>query len=126
MSNRFGYWQVMVRYEFDRLGYGLYIYRKNFDGTIDYKTPGGDVQVKVHGKPTTKPLFMCIFEDTEQLTQLIEQAERQGVRAPSTHTALGKLQATEKHLEDMRDLVFKYFAHPQPPKTLLEEDKSND
>ena len=97
-------WQIAIQWEMAMIGYGLYIFRKNSDGTVDYKTAEGDVRVR-QGERADKYLYMCLFEDTAQLTQLIEQAEKQGVQAPSTATALGKLEATERHLQDLRLLI---------------------
>ena len=101
MSNE---WQVRIQYEIGMIGYALYMYRKNYDGTVDYKTLSGDIKV-AQNKKVDKPLYLFVFESRSQLRQLMEQAEKQGVQAPSTDNALGRLEATERHLQDLRLLI---------------------
>lgn len=98
-------WQVKIQYEMNYLGYAMYVYRELPSGEREFVTQNGSVKTVKNGA-VKDVLWLTIFESTAQLRQLIEEAERQGVKAPTTERITGELEATKTHLEDMRRLVF--------------------
>lgn len=104
MSNE---WQIKIQWDINILGYALYFYRQSEYGKREFICQDGTTKVVKNGEMLTEPLWALRLESTEQLRQLIEEAERQGVKAPTTERITGELEATKVHLEDMRNLVFK-------------------
>jgi hypothetical protein len=59
-------------------------------------------------EPTPKPTFhLNDVESFELLKSFAETAAEKGIKLESDLKREGKLEATERHLEDMRKLVFK-------------------
>lgn len=111
-------WKVKLQWEIGMIGFALYVYRQNHDGTRDFVTKDGIKTIKEMS--TKESLWLHVFESTDQLRQLIEESEKQGVQAPSTASALGELKATKYHLEDLRKIIPRLS---QPPTNQLEEEK---
>lgn len=98
-------WQIKLQWQIDRIGYGLYMFRNLGMGEREFMTPKGVIKLK-NNSTVREDIALAWFESTEQLRQLIEEAEKQGVKAPSTERITGELEATKIHLDDMRKLVF--------------------
>ena len=98
-------WQIKLQWEIGRIGYSLYMFRNLGMGEREFMTPKGIVKFK-NGSAVKDDIALAWFESTEQLRQLIEEAEKQGVKAPTTERITGELEATKIHLADMRKLVF--------------------
>ncbi len=62
-------------------------------------------------RPDPEPVLR-LEPDTAQL--LIDELWRAGLRPTEGHGSAGQLGATERHLEDMRALVFKIVPAPPP------------
>lgn len=91
-------WKIKIIDVGYKLEKDIYIFRKRFDGRIE--TIDGEVgEVGLVRKPT-------LSLTNEQLQELADAIASQGIK-PQGGFIDGKLQATEKHLEDMRTLVFK-------------------
>lgn len=57
-----------------------------------------------------KPTMILLESETRELiAAFVEHARQEGLKFNTESKAEGKLEATEKHLEDMRKLVFKEF-----------------
>jgi hypothetical protein len=87
------------------------LYRKKIELRAAFTTDGG--QIAVLGSPTLTEIGpnqigpdepLLTLTDNEA-TALIDELWRAGVR-PSEHGSAGQLAATERHLADMRRLVF--------------------
>lgn len=102
MSNE---WQIRIQWEMEILGYALYLYRNIDHVTREFVCAGGTIKTVKSGKKVETPLWALRLESTEQLRQLIEEAERQGVKAPTTERITGELEATKAHLQDLRMLI---------------------
>lgn len=103
-------WQVKIRENSYMLGKDMYIFRLtprgreilNKDGTItDYE----------NGMAIPLEPFMHLEQD--MLQGLADALNENGIK-PQQGFIEGKLEATEKHLEDMRRLVFKKTLQNKP------------
>lgn len=122
MENSFGWgkWEVRIRRPIDRLGGEVYICRHNNaaretqmlnvgkDGTLTaYPVKAGEAIVA--------PTFS--INDEHELRGIMqafsEAADELGVKRPDDSHNAGKLEATEKHLEDMRKFAFKGMGCPE-------------
>jgi hypothetical protein len=59
--------------------------------------------------PDFKPLFTIPYDlelESNFSKQLLQALVDRGIQLPDKNFAQGKLEATEKHLDDMRKLVF--------------------
>ena len=74
---------------------------EKFPGTVNVLH--GDVFEKVENGGQTKP---TISLSHVTIQQLVDELDKMGYK-PQKGFLEGKLEATEKHLEDMRELVFK-------------------
>jgi hypothetical protein len=86
---------VDVGYKFER---DIYIFRKNGNKVEMYDGSVSDIDGAIPAKPT-------LSLSPESLQELANVLDKQGF-SPKEGFVEGKLQATEKHLEDMRKLVF--------------------
>jgi hypothetical protein len=92
-----------------------------------YEVRGAQAQpsgmIAVFGLPTIHtiepgdagPVDPFLELNTDDATALMDELWRAGVR-PSEHGSPGQLKATERHLEDMRRLVFE---PPGPPRIVM-------
>ncbi len=106
-------WKIDVHPRLASLQTEIYIWRHRGD-VIEFfeKIEHGDVMIKTipqnEGSAAVKPL-MILRDDTaaDVVRAFISYGNEKGIKNNSETFAIGKLEATEKHLEDMRTLVFK-------------------
>lgn len=91
---------VDVGYRFTR---DVYIFRRTLGGAEFIQSDETTVFIAEGSAEQPKPTFRL---EPEALQELAEELARTGYK-PEKGFTQGKLDATEKHLEDMRTLVFK-------------------
>lgn len=92
-------WNIRIIDSGYKLTKDVFIFRQTFDGKTE--TLGGEIFGM--GAMPMKP---TIELDDEQLQAFANALNELGI-SPQKEFVEGKLEATEKHLEDMRKLVFK-------------------
>lgn len=100
-------WKLEIQSDLNRIDYALYIYRDIDHQKREFITKGG-LEVETQDKTSSidkDVTFARILP--EQLQQLQDEIAQLGVQPKSNSVNEGKLIATEKHLDDMRKLVFK-------------------
>ena len=91
-------WNIKIVDVGYKLEKDIYIYRIGYDGMTEMLDGEKFLKGIVPIKPT---LSLTNY----QLEKLSEEISKQGI-SPRKEFVSGKLEATEKHLEDMRKLVF--------------------
>lgn len=104
MSNRFGDWEVQIHNNPGYMKNVIYLWRRMPGGT-EFLTHKGEV-VTVQEGALDRDVYFAEMDD-EQLQQLANAIANHGVRTTNDSKNEGLLEATNKHLEDMRKLVFK-------------------
>jgi hypothetical protein len=92
-------WKVKIIDPGYKLTYDVFIFRDTCDG----KTEMVDGTIVIRGD---KPIKPSLELNKEQLQEFADSLNGMGI-SPRKEFIQGKLEATEKHLEDMRKLVFK-------------------
>jgi len=94
-------WVVKVKDAAPLSGHRLWIFQKTFKGTATYN--GQITTEHAHGEAVDEK--ESIFLSDDMLKALIDAIHKNFKPSEGKFTE-GKLEATEKHLEDMRKLVF--------------------
>lgn len=94
-------WKVSVQKDVSTLNTHVFIYMEKPDGSVDILQDNKVVSVKRGA--IEKPSLIL---QNDLLQALFEALSSSGMKLPDTSLIAGKLIATEKHLEDMRTLVF--------------------
>ena len=97
-------WKAQLVQKPGMFGYDLYIFYKAPNGKIGYVVSGNIIKEIERGDSIDIPPTLHI-EGEEMAKAILEVFSNQGIKIDKGHTE-GKLEATEKHLEDMRRLVF--------------------
>lgn len=87
----------------------LYVYERSNDGTItSYSGDSARTTRPEEGEFPAIEAFATLQEGhmRELVHAFIEYARKEGMKGGEESHAVGKLEATERHLEDMRKLVF--------------------
>jgi hypothetical protein len=84
----------------------VYLVRRDGAGRV-YLLPNGEARRVEQGRAVNDEEVRFALLDHDQLQALGRAISEKGYKAPDTHLIEGKLQATERHLDDMRTLVFK-------------------
>jgi len=96
-------WQIKIKDVGYKVTREVYIFRR-WNGGTDVLQPDGSIKSYKQGElMDVKPIIEL---EPEMLQELSNELSQLGYKPDKGHT-LGKLEATEKHLEDMRKLVFK-------------------
>lgn len=108
---------IYLRRMFDRLSTQVYIFRRLDDGRMQNfelePTPHGPILKATEFKPSSEYMslddleikpFVIMDEPTlrEFISAMVRLGDEEGLPRPSEDHLKGKLEATEKHLEDMR------------------------
>jgi hypothetical protein len=93
-------WQVKFIEQPDRLGRGLYIYRLLSDNRLEVLLANGTTEVSVEGTIHTPTLFL-----NEDMFQMLVNAVHKDFKPSEGKFTEGKLEATERHLNDLRFLL---------------------
>ena len=114
-------WQVRVDQQMGKTGYQIYIFRLVDMGVREFLVKGGTEAITVtNDKPrNTEDLIFAELPDDSLAPLLLQALEKRGIPLPSKDYTHGKLEATEKHLEDMRRLA---FADPRDYRSIEQVD----
>ena len=105
-KSRQGY-NVLIAEKPEMLGYDIYIYLKNGDEILMAK-PLKDLEFVKHEKYVKGKPTLCLYGSQRYILQELSEAINEiGIRPEEESITKGKLIAIEKHLEDMRKIVFK-------------------
>lgn len=104
----FGDWKVQLLEEPGMVGYKLYLHSTTLNHQKQFLTKGGlEIEtIEEAGVPVDKDLSFCHLNH-DQLKAIVEAFSEKGFKTSNDHKIEGLLKATNKHLEDMRTLVFK-------------------
>lgn len=111
-------WHAMIVLRPDMMANAVYITR-SYGDQREYLRKNGKITVHTRGAATKEDPYMALLDD-EQLRALGIAINKSGYKAPDEHLLEGKLVATERHLEDMRKLVF------EEPRTVTREVVSHE
>lgn len=98
-------WQFKMHYHPGLIGHLLYMYRVLPYGEKEFVTWEGK-RVIVKDKIVKDDLWLAHIENLESLKSLIDQADSIGIRPDSNARLEGELEATKKHLFDMRAIAY--------------------
>jgi hypothetical protein len=104
----FGEWEVKIVDSIVRMGYYIYLTKRTKEGRV-FISNNGEMIHTLTGEQIDKneEEISFAFLEPDQLKALAEGISAAGVKTQSDFKNEGLLQATNKHLEDMRSLVFK-------------------
>lgn len=97
--------KFFIHAEIGQLGYGVYRFRYNEDGTRQFLTNQGwseKIDFSSQG-PMPQPLM---FIPQKNMQQFVDAVKDGGFSPSQLSSISGELITTKKHLEDMRTLVF--------------------
>ncbi len=102
-----GEWQISIKEDFS-WDVSVYIFRHVIEGTEMLKVgKNGSLEygaiIPHGGSKDVKPTFQL---PPETLQSLFDALQKRGMKPSDQSFVEGKLQATEKHLEDMRKIAF--------------------
>ena len=100
-------WQVEIDHDFSKRSYIIYVVR-DVSGGEEWMTAGGrTTEVVTEGGTPVDAAFATIPASAmgQVISGLIQAADREGYKAKDKSFVEGKLEATERHLEDMRVLM---------------------
>lgn len=97
-------WEARVVFRPDMMANAIYMTRSTGDGREYLGRDGKRTLHKRAAVPKDDPYLALL--DEEQIAALGIAINKSGYQAPNEHLIEGKLVATERHLEDMRRLVF--------------------
>lgn len=95
-------WEISIQRLPGRTTLALYIFRRGHNGKTEV-VQGNDTIVTFDEGQDFEPTITLF---PEMLSVLMKELSEYGVRLPEQSFIEGKLYATDKHLEDMRRLVF--------------------
>lgn len=108
-----GDWKIQINSLDYKLESHVFIYRfaGNMIHWVEFKSP----ELVIHSEPyreggadQVKPAFVARRDEAFGIAKaFVSFANSQGIKNGEETFVKGKLEATEKHLEDMRNLVFK-------------------
>lgn len=103
MTNRNTYngWEVRLVEVPGKIGKALHIFRMIDSSKIEHWRFDGVVEIKPVGEAIEPTLYVF----TEQLQALALALNESGVKLPEKAFVEGKLEATERHLSDMRKML---------------------
>ena len=99
-------WQVRIEYRPGQSSTYIYVMRRLEVGRNEFLVKGGDESKTVDvTSAISDEVYFARFEDDEIGSLLVEALDKRGIKAPSQSFAEGKLQATEAHLSDLRQMI---------------------
>lgn len=93
---------IKIQYSPDQLGWLVYEYRQTFGTGFREVRQGTEWVIVKEGEPVSKPSY--IIENLDEWAKAIAEV---GVKVQSDYKLEGILEAQNKHLQDMRKLVFR-------------------
>lgn len=103
-------YEVFIRQNIGQLKDDIYLFRYIGDGRVEYVTKGGQeaVVVKEGEAPNEDELIFATL-GRGMLKPLINGLSETGMKTESEYKLEGTLDATKKHLEDMRTIALHSF-----------------
>lgn len=98
-------WRVDIEYRPGELSTFIYVSRW-LGHERQFLTKGGEETVMVKKGDFRGEVHFARYEDDMVGRLIVEALDKRGVKAPAQSFVQGKLEATEKHLEDMRTFAF--------------------
>ncbi len=95
--------KIKFNYDIGMMGHSMYVYYENGKNKVFLVDGGSKERTVVYGEAVDSSEIM--FGRIEDLSALALAIKEMNVQLPDESFTKGKLQATEKHLEDMRALV---------------------
>lgn len=90
-----------------KLGRNLFIWRRTSEGVVEYmKSDGSFSRHERKRGEYLGDIPPTMYLDHEVLQGIVDSLAKAGVKPTEASYVEGKLEATEKHLADMRSLVF--------------------
>lgn len=103
-------WHVQVERPAGFTGVRIFIWRKHPDGIREFLVEGGKVSKTIKDailESKYNDLVFATIQSDEVADLLLATLQNSGFTLPKADHTAGKLEATERHLDDMRKLVFK-------------------
>ena len=97
-------WQFKIEHRIDQLAYWVYMCRKDGE-EIEFVCHDGTLRRVKQGESTGEILPLIMLEDLSSLQSLIDEAEERGVKTEKHDYMRGELEATKRHLEDVRKVA---------------------
>lgn len=94
-------WQVKINDHISMLRWEILIYRELPEGKVEILQPGNIVKIQDRTEPV-EPSF--VVESRQTLQALANALNEMGVNPHKEYTE-GKLEATESHLSDLRQML---------------------
>lgn len=106
-----GEYKVHIAYSPENLGWFVYLMQNTTQGRL-FLLPQGKTKLVKQGETYSgDKLYFAILQH-EEMQALAQAFADNGIKTKDNSLMEGKLQATEKHLEDMRKLVFEPITEP--------------
>lgn len=97
-------WEARIIFKPGIINNGVYLSRVRERGSREYLLADGSTITIKEGMPLKEdPVFATL--DDDQLNALQIAITAHGIKPPEASYIQGKLEATERHLEDMRSIV---------------------
>lgn len=98
-------WEARVVFNPGKITNAIYLHRKSDIARRDFVIDGGKI-VKTFNTAEPKPDELeFAWLDDDQIRALMTAFDAHGIKRPDAGFTEGKLVATERHLEDMRQIV---------------------
>lgn len=111
----FGDFKVHIQEEVGRSVNRVFLYQNKQGYTVFLKNDGTAQTIK-EGEQHKYDELWFVEMSYDQLHAFAEALANKGIKTNKDSIAEGKLQATERHLEDMRLIALHKFAKPTTPK----------
>lgn len=106
-------WQAQIVFTPGRIANAIYLSRSREFGVREFLKSDDTIITVKNGEPSDNIEFAYL--DDDQLRALMVALDNHGVKRPDAGFTEGKLEATEKHLEDMRTFAMGSLAAPFDP-----------
>lgn len=98
-------WQVFAEYRPGQMSTFIYVSRRREPLSVQFLVKGGDEVVTVKEGAFEDEVYFARYEDDFIGQLLVEALDKRGIKAPAQSFTEGKLQATEAHLQDLRQMI---------------------
>ena len=103
-------WEAIIQFRPAMMSNAVYLVRRTHIGAREYLKGNGTVitfTAEDYIKESDDPIFAWL--DDSMLAALAAAITKQGIKTPDQNLIQGKLEATERHLEDMRTIALKKY-----------------
>lgn len=99
--------KVYAQYRLEWLGYAVYFYEEQPDGSTKYRLSDGSYRVVPRGERVDRIEPTLIVDHGEEAQNLIEALQRSGVQPKQLTLIEGQHQAQSAHLADLQKILRK-------------------